>query len=37
MGILLPKAKEEILNAFMKLNVHHDYKPVRVVIDVDTM
>ncbi len=37
MGILLPKAKEEILNAFMKLSVHDDYKPVRVVIDVDPM
>jgi primosomal protein N' (replication factor Y) len=34
-GIPLPKAKEEIKNAIMKLNAHPDYKPVRVVIDVD--
>jgi len=36
-GIPLPKAKEEIKNAIMKLNAHPDYKPVRVVIDVDPM
>jgi primosomal protein N' (replication factor Y) len=36
-GIPLPKAKEEIRNAIMKLNAHPDYKPVRVVIDVDPM
>jgi primosomal protein N' (replication factor Y) len=36
-GIPLPKVKEEIRNAITKLNAHPDYKPVRVVIDVDTM
>ncbi len=36
-GIPLPKAKDEIRNAIMKLNSHPDYKPVRVVIDVDPM
>ena len=36
-GIPLPKAKEEIRNAIMKLNAHPDYKAVRVVIDVDPM
>jgi primosomal protein N' (replication factor Y) (superfamily II helicase) len=36
-GIPLPKAKEEIRNAIIKLNAHPDYKPVRVVIDVDPM
>ncbi len=36
-GIPLPKAKEEIRNAIVKLNAHPDYKPVRVVIDVDPM
>jgi primosomal protein N' (replication factor Y) len=34
-GIPLPKAKEEIRNAIIKLNAQPDYKPVRVVIDVD--
>jgi hypothetical protein len=33
----LPKAKDEIKNAIMKLNAHPDYKSVRVVIDVDPM
>jgi len=36
-GIPLPKAKEEIKNAIVKLNAHPDYKSVRVVIDVDPM
>jgi primosomal protein N' (replication factor Y) len=36
-GIPLSKAKEEIRNAIIKLNAHPDYKPVRVVIDVDPM
>jgi len=36
-GIALPKAKEEIKKAIIKLNAHPDYKPVRVVIDVDPM
>ncbi|MDO9256467.1 MAG: primosomal protein N' [Bacteroidales bacterium] len=36
-GIPLPKAKDEIRNAIIKLNAHPDYKPVRVVIDVDPM
>ncbi len=36
-GIPLPKAKEEIKNAILKLNAHPNYKPVRVVIDVDPM
>ena len=34
-GIPLPKAKDEIRNAIMKLNAHPEYKAVRVVIDVD--
>jgi primosomal protein N' (replication factor Y) len=36
-GIPLPKAKDEIKKAIMKLNAHPDYKSVRVVIDVDPM
>jgi len=36
-GIPLPKAKEEIRNAIIKLNSHPDYKAVRVLIDVDPM
>ena len=34
-GIPLPKAKDEIMKAIIKLNAHPDYKSVRVVIDVD--
>ena len=36
-GIPLPKAKDEIKKAIMKLNAHPDYKSVRVIIDVDPM
>jgi primosomal protein N' (replication factor Y) (superfamily II helicase) len=36
-GIPLPKAKDEIRNAIVKLNGKPDYKQVRVVIDVDPM
>ena len=36
-GIPLPNAKDEIINAIVKLNAHPDYKSVRVVIDVDPM
>jgi len=36
-GIPLPKAKDEIKNAIMKLNALPDFKSVRVVIDVDPM
>jgi len=36
-GIPLPKAKDEIRNAIIKLNGKPDYKQVRVVIDVDPM
>lgn len=36
-GIPLPKAKDEIKNAIIKLNAHPDFKSVRVVIDVDPM
>ncbi len=36
-GIPLPKAKDEIRNAILKLNAQPDYKAVRVVIDVDPM
>lgn len=36
-GIPLPKAKQEIRNAIVKLNAHPEFKPVRVVIDVDPM
>ncbi len=34
-GIPLPKAKDEIRNAIIKLNANPEYKQVRVVIDVD--
>lgn len=36
-GIPLPKAKDEIKKAIIKLNAHPDYKSVRVLIDVDPM
>ena len=36
-GIPLPKAKDEIRKAIVKLNAHPDFKAVRVVIDVDPM
>jgi primosomal protein N' (replication factor Y) len=36
-GIPLPEAKDEIRKAITKLNSQVDYKPVRVVIDVDPM
>jgi len=36
-GIPLPKAKDEIKKAIMKLNAHPDFKSVRVIIDVDPM
>jgi primosomal protein N' (replication factor Y) len=36
-GIPLPKAKEEIRNAIMKLNAKPEFKQVRVLIDVDPM
>jgi primosomal protein N' (replication factor Y) len=36
-GIPLPKAKDEIQNAIIKLNAKPDYKQVRVLIDVDPM
>jgi primosomal protein N' (replication factor Y) len=36
-GIPLPQAKDEIRNAIIKLNALPDFKPVRVVIDVDPM
>lgn len=34
-GIPLPKAKDEIRNAIVKLNANPDFKQVRVLIDVD--
>jgi len=36
-GISLPKAKDEIRNAIIKLNSIPEYKQVRVLIDVDPM
>ena len=36
-GIPLPKAKDEIRNAIIKLNANPEYKQVRVLIDVDPM
>ena len=36
-GIALPKAKDEVRNAIVKLNALPEYKAVRVVIDVDPM
>ena len=36
-GIALPKAKDEVRNAIVKLNALPEFKAVRVVIDVDPM
>ena len=36
-GIPLPKAKDEIKRAIIRLNAHPDFKSIRVVIDVDPM